>query len=257
MLPEALRNGRLNPLSQKKRPAPMHNASSLGVEGARSMTSSVVQSPDSSSSIDDAHSKRASRTYNNPTVPHPPTSKLGSAYRQTPQQIFSPAPQNRLGFQQSSPPIGDVPSSTTQTIIPPLDASRSNGFSDLSTMMFPSNDPFAYPNQPMTMFESLHDSSQDQAFNLHMFNNGSEGESYNYLNAPFYGPLPSYAMPVSQGSPAAGMPQSVENSTALPAQGWSQQTSDGRFRGPTTGLNWGAMFGEDWSGGWTDQSDRQ
>lgn len=222
---------------------------------------SGVQSPadvtNPSSGIDDTHSKRASRTCSSPVIPHQPTSNLGSAFRQNPQPVFSPAPPNPISFQHSPPPVGGVPSSGAQSTIQSLDTSQTSGFTDLSTMMFPSNDPFAYPNQPMTMFENLHDSRQDQQFNLPVFNNGSDREIYNNLNAPFYGPLPSYVMPSTHGSPGAGVLQSAEDSITLAAQEWNQQPPHGRFQRPPTGSSWDAVFGEDWSGGWTDQGYRQ
>ncbi|KAL9019608.1 MAG: hypothetical protein Q9185_003150 [Variospora sp. 1 TL-2023] len=263
-LPEALRSGRLDSLSQNKRPAPVHNPSTPGMKSAPSMVPSLsgVQSPadvtKSSSGIDDTHLKRASRTYSSPVIPHQPTSNLGSAFRQNPQPVFSPAPPNPIGFQHSPPPAGGVPSSGAQATIQSLDTSQISGFTDLSTMMFPSNDPFAYPNQPMTMFENLHDSRQDPQFNLPMFNNGSDREIYNSLNTPFYGPLPSYVMPSTHGSPGAGVLQSAEESITLPAQEWNQQPPHGRFQRPPTGSSWDTVFGEDWSGGgWTNQGYRQ
>ncbi|KAL8763831.1 MAG: hypothetical protein Q9184_000427 [Pyrenodesmia sp. 2 TL-2023] len=130
----------------------------------------------------------------------------------------------------------------------PSDDARGSGFSDLSTMMFPTNDPFAYPNQPMTTLENLNDNRQDQSFDFHMFNDGTDEESYAHLNAPFYGPLPSYPMPATQGSPR---PLGILDHT------WAQQPGQASFRASPLGPNCNAMYGEDWSGGWTDHGYRQ
>ncbi len=77
-----------------------------------------------------------------------------------------------------------------------------------------------------------------------MFNDGTDGELYNQVDAPFYGPLPSYSNPATQGS---------ARPPGIPDQTWAQQPGQARYRAPPLGPNWNAMFGEDWSGGWTDQ----
>ncbi|KAI4189812.1 MAG: hypothetical protein L6R41_001178, partial [Letrouitia leprolyta] len=40
------------------------------------------------------------------------------------------------------------------------------------------------------------------------------------------------------------------------SQGWAQQPQ-GRFAGPPAGSGWDTIFGEDWSGGWTELGNTQ
>jgi hypothetical protein len=78
--------------------------------------------------------------------------------------------------------------------------SSNNNLPDLSAMMFPSADPFAYPNQPMMEFENI------KQENLGGMNNGSQappmflsngtsGQSmYDDLEGQLFGPIPPYLM---------------------------------------------------------------
>lgn len=75
-----------------------------------------------------------------------------------------------------------------------------DGLPDLGAMMFPSADPFAYPNQPMMELEAakedpLHnilDRSQVQPMFL---SNGPSGPAvYDDLEGQLFGPLPPYLM---------------------------------------------------------------
>ncbi|KAI4198220.1 MAG: hypothetical protein LQ346_002824 [Caloplaca aetnensis] len=244
-LPEALRIGRLNSVSQKKRSAPMQNQQ---VVDGRSTPQSGVQSPAgwsiTTSGGDAMNLKRASRDYSSPTAHQHPMANFGSGYGQDSTKLFRLITPTSEGFKQSPPPMGATPSSATPLNLLPSNDGTGSGFPDLSTMMFPSNDPFAYPNQPMTTLENLNDNRQDQSFNYQMFNDGTDGESYEHVDPPFYGPLPSYSNLATQGSPRPA---------GIPDQTWAQQPGQARYRAPPLGKSWNAMFGEDWSGGWTDQ----
>ncbi|KAE8451957.1 hypothetical protein EG329_002121 [Mollisiaceae sp. DMI_Dod_QoI] len=68
---------------------------------------------------------------------------------------------------------------------------------DLSAMMFPSADPFAYPNQPMTAFDNMKQESIGLMNNSqmpHMFvpNGTPTGGRYDDLEGQLFGPLPPY-----------------------------------------------------------------
>ena len=103
----------------------------------------------------------------------------------------------------------------------------------------------------MTAIENLSGNNQQQAYNLQDFRDGTNSGSYSNLSAPFYGPLPfvqnAQGAPGMTGDQIDGEAPGFGND-----QAWTQQPQ-GRFGGPQAGSNWDAMFGEDWSGGWTDQ----
>ncbi|KAL1641248.1 Gypsy retrotransposon integrase-like protein 1 [Diplodia intermedia] len=85
-----------------------------------------------------------------PALPHSmPTAH--SFYPHGVQHNMTPSPVFRQAQQSQMPQFGFLPAHNTFI-------DRINGFSppipDLSAMMFPSGDPLAYPNQPMTTFEN-------------------------------------------------------------------------------------------------------
>jgi len=66
---------------------------------------------------------------------------------------------------------------------------------DLTRMMFPSNDPFAYPNQPMMELDNIQQDQKAQnpfmsPQNMYM-SNGNNGP-YDNLEGQLFGPLPPY-----------------------------------------------------------------
>lgn len=198
--------------------------------------------------------KRGSTPYNSPAAPRPPMSSHEStSSRQSPQQVYNPTSPSSLGFQQHDSPIGSVPTSAIQPTFPLLQSSIWSGFPTVSNMMFPSNDPFAYPNQPMISMEN-YQNVQNQPFDTQSFPNSTNGESYGGFNASFFGPLPSYPMLGTRRSSnlgdnhADGQPIGIDGIPGPP-----QESQQGRFGGPLPESNWDAMFGEDWSGGWADQ----
>lgn len=92
-----------------------------------------------------------------------------------------------------------------------------------------------------------------QSFNTPAFPVTTDGESYDHFNAPYFGPLPSY--PTSGIGRNANMTdnQSENQSTNMDSgQRRIQDAQQSRFELQPQGTNWGAMYGEDWSGGWAD-----
>ncbi len=152
--------------------------------------------------------------------------------------------------------MASMPPSATQANFPAPPAVGRGDFPDLSTMMFPSDDPFAYPNQPMSTLESLHGGDQGQPYNMQLFNSFGTGEGYTGISTPFYGPLPSY--PMTGRSSNINASHAGGDATGIDGnQGWGQGPEAGRYGGLPTGSGWDSMFGEDWSGAWTDQESRQ
>ena len=138
---------------------------------------------------------------------------------------------------------------------------ENNYVPDLSSMMFPSADPFAYPNQPMTTLENRQPIKQENPVDPSIFGPpNSSGAPYNNLS---YGSLP-YMMQNQQLGYGMQNMDAMSNteptSTTMPPQrneggGWAQQQQQQRSGG-TTGMNYDQLFGEDW-GGWMNQGYRQ
>lgn len=134
---------------------------------------------------------------------------------------------------------------------------------DLSAMMFPSADPFAYPNQPMTTLENENCIKQENPIDSNMYSAGpptTTAAPYDSMDASMFGGIPSYMMPGAEsGFGMQTMDSSMSMSGAdaipvtMPMQGndmasWPQQQESGS----TPGMNLDQLFGEDW-GGWMNQ----
>lgn len=118
---------------------------------------------------------------------------------------------------------------------------------DLTRMMFPSNDPFAYPNQPILEFDSLQDQKSQNAFmsppNMFMANGNGNSGPYDDLEGQLFGPLPPY---LTQGPADVGM----TNLDAGMNIGMGQQFDTGMGATPTTQMNFDEIFGgnnEEWN----------
>lgn len=219
----------------------------------RSISQNPTQWSSSSYALEGPEPTQSSSTYNSPTAPGQIISNLERVTAGDSQQAFSSLPQSTTNFQPSSVISGSIPSSTTQSTYCPPNTTGVSGFPDLTNMMFPSNDPFAYPNQPISVLENLQSSNPDQSFTSQLFADGPNTESYNNPSAPFYGPIPAYSM---QGTQSTGAQADGEFRGFDGSQGWAQQPQ-GRFAGPPAGSGWDTIFGEDWSGGWTELGNTQ
>lgn len=139
---------------------------------------------------------------------------------------------------------------------------------DLTAMMFPSADPFAYPNQPMSILEDgqfKQDQSQmgysDNSNSFYGNGLASSNLSYDNLAMPMFGSLPPFLMQQGQqppgtmenGSyqPGASMdaPQGQDPSAMTANQGYWQQIPGRQGKmGMTPAINLDEIFGsEDWS----------
>lgn len=90
-------------------------------------------------------------------------------------------------------------SSTTSIQTPYMTQSQysiSNALPDLSAMMFPSADPFAYPNQPLMEYDNI--KQEDNSFMngsptpQMIYQGGTGGRMYDDLEGQLFGPIPPY-----------------------------------------------------------------
>ncbi|KAL8842068.1 MAG: hypothetical protein Q9170_000671 [Blastenia crenularia] len=258
-LPEAVRLGRLSSVSQKKRSAPTENAlqphlaTSSNLSASRSNAHSPTDWSNTSSGLDDGDWKRPQRIFGSPTVLGPSSATFESSPIGNPQQTFRNSPTSNITFQPYSMASRSVPASTSQSIFSAPETTGSGDTPDLTTMMFPSNDPFAYPNQPMTTLENFQANNQDGSANSQMFLNGTNNDSYNDISPSFYSSLPPFsAQGTNSTADLSGDQVDGESRDFDGSQTWAQQPQM-RFGGPSAGPGWDAVYGEDWSGGWTDQ----
>ncbi|KAL8843997.1 MAG: hypothetical protein Q9176_001692 [Flavoplaca citrina] len=264
-LPEALKSGRLISVSQKKRPAPSKGANQ---SEAKTITDTATnnsheQSPNGWSdrpyTVPSLEWRSAPELRNNTPYASQPAHNIPSPFYPSPQQSSTPTKldsASTTSVRQELNHMERMPSSATRSSFPAQQIDGRGGFPDLTTMMFPSNDPFAYPNQPMSTLESLQGGHQGQPFDTQMFDEITTGGGYDGINAPFYGPLPSYPIMLRSSNIDAdhgnGGPLGIGDN-----QSQSQGPEQVHYGGPSTGSGWDAMFGEDWSGAWTNQGFRQ
>ncbi|KAI9816464.1 MAG: hypothetical protein M1827_001596 [Pycnora praestabilis] len=136
-----------------------------------------------------------------------------------------------------------------------------SGLPDLSSMMFPSADPFAYPNQPITTLENKHfkqdplqmfDANNPCANNNSMFiPSNSGGGPYDSLEVQLFGPLPPYLMQSQQ--PSMGMTSGPGGLAGITDDIFTQQSR----QGGTSGMSLDEIFGGDEWNGFMDQNTRQ
>ena len=135
---------------------------------------------------------------------------------------------------------------------------------DLSSVMFPSGDPFVYPNQPMTALENRQHIKQEQPVQPDVFGPGSSN-TYEHGHAPAYAGVPAYnVLPSSQPGgfvPQQGLSMSTDrqaNSNVPPPRappGWVPQQQQQQMGRESQPLDLDQLFGEDW-GGWMNQGYR-
>ena len=219
----------------------------------------IVRRAKTSPTGQDSWGKRSSVPKDASTLRHPMAPGFDSSYSRLPPD------------QYNSPTTGSAdmqtPESSTHSLPPQYNFPTSlsgHGVPDLSAMMFPSADPFAYPNQPMTTLENRQ-SVKEEVASPNMYHLGSPSTTnppYENLDAQMFGGMPSFGMMQTQqgGFDLQNMPPMSVNG-AGPSQnamapqahdtgGWPQQRVGG-----TPGINLDQLFGEDW-GGWMNQGYR-
>ena len=124
---------------------------------------------------------------------------------------------------------------------------------DYSASIFPSADPLAYPDQPITMFEDQNFANQNGIYSHNLFDPSNNPpatiSSQDAIDAQVYGPMPPYLM---QGQHSGLMPMSTgaeeENTVAMDQDGgtWGSQ-----------GQSYGPVYADGWGQQWMDQGYRQ
>ena len=131
-----------------------------------------------------------------------------------------------------------------------------DGLPDLSAMMFPSEDPFAYPNQPMMEFENQKQESFANILNDSrvppMFLSNGATPVFDDLEGQLFGPLPPYFM---QGQQNFDIATSLEGGHGM--MGLSNQDANIHTgMTPNADMHFDGIFsgdGDEWSSMLTDQ----
>ena len=149
--------------------------------------------------------------------------------------------------------------------VPAQQPYSANSLLDFSTMMFPSEDPFAYPTQPMMTLENQQYTKPSPLLNtgnsenMYSFTPASTGAPYDNSVVQLFGPLPPYMLQSQQygmGPQSMGLrmdldgPDGEASMTAMNGGigGWPPQQ-----QAKTPGVNLDDIFGEEWKAGWFDQ----
>jgi hypothetical protein len=193
-------------------------------------------------SIYDSNSRFRTNTVSDPNL------------RQNFQDVLSPTDISFASTPNSS--SATDPSAQQAEFSIPQSFGSSNNFPDLSAMMFPSGDPFAYPNQPMTEFdnikqENMTDVQNSPAAPLFLPNGTSGSGIYDDLEGQLFGPIPPYLMQGQQFFDASG--QATTDSNILSSLG--PQPMSFTYT-PNVDMNFdGILAGgdADWSGWGADQ----
>ena len=208
----------------------------------------------------------------NPSQQPPPQRPYNMNYRRTSTETFNSSGPASTILTPQTPSVSGLPSSQTvsQSNFAGLSA---HSVPDLSAMMFPTSDPFAYPNQPMTTLENQSYIKQEEGIYSPSISSTSAGpppyQNQNF-DAQFNG-LQNFVMPpASQPQPQQQPDWSMQGMTdeSLTMNGnedmagmgasWpppQQQNSTTRGIPPGQG-SYDQIFGEDW-GGWMNQGYRQ
>lgn len=129
-----------------------------------------------------------------------------------------------------------------------------SGFSlpDMSAVMFPTENSFVYPHQPMTTLENQQSIKQESMENMYNINDATTPHpSYggSVLVPPYGLPHPSSDYSLHEAPMTSADPQ---NALAMSRQGWPTDPSQRRSGESAEDQ----LFGEDW-GGWMSQGYRQ
>jgi len=192
------------------------------------------------------------------TLRHQIPPSIDSDNRRAPRDPYSPSNQNSAGMQTPNSRSSSQPSGATQSVYGLQNPFTGQSIPDLSALMFPSADPFVYPNQPMTTLENRQSIKQENPIDSSMFNlPGPCTTSAPYKNmvantygqsSPFLmqGPQPGY---VQGENPSMGMNSGDNSAPLMPMQ----QNNAGGW--PRRQQQIDQLFGEDW-GGWMNQGYR-
>lgn len=258
-LPEAVKQGRELQESRKRR----QDSSPQSLGSRPQLLESDLTLPRRASTFPESHpdSKR--------TAPSLPISQSHYASLGLDPSFNSPSPSNADFFEavpgltptSSNTSLGQFGALPTRPSFPPTPLSNSftdpSGMnvpiSDISTLMFPSADPLAYPNPPMTTFENKHPQVFDRRLDSPsvvgptsgidmkpypaIFAPGSMPSRRHESEAQLFGPMPMYLMqaaqaqrghPLHSGSPSMHhIPgQNMQFDELLNQEEWAQAFMD-------------------------------
>jgi hypothetical protein len=172
--------------------------------------------------------------------------------RQNFQELVSPTNLSASGTPDSSSTSNSMQGS--QYNMPQFGGN--NGLPELSAMMFPSADPFAYPNQPMMEFENIKQESlgdmdtRSQPPPMYLSNGTNGTNMYDDLEGQLFGPIPPYLM---QGQQLFDMPEQMDTNGMVSGMVSGLNPSEmGYHTGltPNAEINFDGIFsgdGDEWS----------
>lgn len=210
---------------------------------------------DTSSPIGQTSSARSPVPQTHSVLHHQVVMSMDPNYQRGLHVQLSPTQSNSADIQTPTSPNGLFPTSAIPSVYGMQNAYFGQGVPDVSAMMFPSADPFAYPNQPMTTLENRNSIKQEHPMHVTMQNltNPTTTTNGQYKTMTQAFSMPPYTMQGQPSSytqgfePAMTMSTGEPTTASIPMQGtvpsqWSQQQ-------PRAGMNYDQLFGEDW-GGW-------
>ncbi|KAF2628264.1 hypothetical protein BU25DRAFT_458105 [Macroventuria anomochaeta] len=271
-LPEAVKQGRELHESRKRR----QDSSPQSLGSRPQLIESDMTMPRRASTFPESHPD-SKRTAPGPSLP---ISQSHYASLGLDPSFNSPSPSNAdfleavpgLTSTSASASLGQFGALPTRPSFPPTPLSNSFTdplglnvpISDISTMMFPSADPLAYPNPPMTTFENKHPQAFDRRLESPSVvgpTSGIDMKSYSAIFAPssmptgpprrhegeaqLFGPMPMYLMqaahaqrghPLQSGSPSMHhIPgQNMQFDELLNQEAWAQSFMDPGMEMPSS-----------------------
>ncbi|KAL6713434.1 Gypsy retrotransposon integrase-like protein 1 [Lecanora helva] len=192
-------------------------------------------------------------------------SNMDSAFAKNLQGPHTPSTANGAFMQASNSPHNSIPPNGDQPTYDMQNTLAGQGVPDVSAVMFPSADPFAYPNQPMTTLENHQLIKQESPVDPSIFNTSDAAAvtsaPYDNYGAQMYNQLPPYVLPEAQPSYLQGLnePMSMTSTDPTTASIGTQSYEPGHWPlnrqerlANTSGVGFDQLFGEDW-GGWMSQ----
>lgn len=174
--------------------------------------------------------------------------------RQSFHELVSPTDLSASGTPDSNSTVNSM--TRPQLTMPQF--GNNNTLPDLSAMMFPSADPFAYPNQPMMEIENIKQENlggidnPSQVPSMFLSNSSSGSGMYDDLEGQLFGPIPPYLMQGQQPFDVSG--QLDPGSNMMPGLHQSDMLYHTGMT-PNADMNFDGIFsgdGDDWSN-MTDQ----
>ena len=283
-LPEQLKHSRTGSISTRKRQATSPHPGAKVIQSSPDVVNSRLNGLDENTSMRRAstfpmnsnspHRQRSSIAYENAVLAHHMPANLDSPYTSS-NGTYTPTTSETLGVHTPDSNSGaNFNSGPIQQSFDYQHGLDSASLPDLTAMMFPSGDPFAYPNQPMITLEDRQLIKPEPAFgssstsaNMFSLNSNANGAAPYDLSSSsgsdpqLYGSIPLFMMTGQETPCGLGM-QTINPSSQSGADlgmmamkggrltGWSQHTAR---TGTTPGINLDDLFGEGWKGTWMDQ----